>query len=85
VVQDNSNLVIDLSIDESAYKLSWAGDYMGDLRSLNFDFKPVKLTSPNLNFIAAESVLAPGMTMVDIKGVHTPFDVMLVGDLRDEA
>lgn len=52
------------------------------VEALQFQFKPVVLKSPNLNFIAAESVLAPGKTMVDVVGVYTPYDVMLLGNLR---
>lgn len=54
-----------------------------ELRNTTFTFKDVNLVSPSLNFIAAESVLAPGATIADIKTVYTPYDIVLVGDLKE--
>jgi hypothetical protein len=42
----------------------------------------VNLTSPSLNFIAAESILAPVAAIADIKTVYTPYDIVPVGDLK---
>lgn len=76
---------MDLSISKDNYSLTkkpGKGKYIDSaIEAIKFDFQPVKLTSPDLNLIAAESVLAPGKTVVKISDVYTPYDVMLVGML----
>lgn len=87
-VKDNSNLAIDISLKKEAWKTTKSSDAGGnyvpdELKNTTFAFADVNLVSPSLNFIAAESVLAPNATIADIKTVYTPYDIVLIGDLKD--
>ena len=53
-----------------------------ELRDTVFRFEDINLTTPSLNFIAAERVLALVAAIADIKTMYTPYDIVLVGDLK---
>ncbi|KAF4970427.1 hypothetical protein FSARC_2547 [Fusarium sarcochroum] len=85
-VKDNSNIAIDISIKKDSFKLeskAKKGNLYEGVKNASVEFGAISLKSPNLNFIAAESVLAPGLTMVDVKTLNIPYDLILCGKMID--
>ncbi|KAF7547287.1 hypothetical protein G7Z17_g7836 [Cylindrodendrum hubeiense] len=85
---DNSNLILDLSISRNSFSLrKWSTvpgvRLFNNVQNGRIEFQDVVLRSPNVSFIAAESVLAPGATMIKTTHVDTPYDLILVGDMVD--
>ncbi|KAJ3805095.1 hypothetical protein F5876DRAFT_82193 [Lentinula aff. lateritia] len=51
---------------------------LGDIELI---FEDAKIVSPQLDLVAAESVLAPGMTIVHVDRIYCPYDVVLTGTM----
>ncbi|KAM0553385.1 hypothetical protein ACHAPJ_007399 [Fusarium lateritium] len=86
-VKDNSNIAIDISIKKESFKLEPAekkGKIYKGIKNASVQFSAISLESPNLNFIAAESILTPGLIMVDVKTLNIPYDLILCGKMIDK-
>ncbi|RKL26226.1 hypothetical protein BFJ72_g13799 [Fusarium proliferatum] len=83
-VEDNSNIAIDISIKKESFKLgaeAKIGNLYKGIKDASVEFSAISLESPNLNFIAAESVLVPGFIMVDVQTLNIPYDLILCGNI----